>query len=80
MSERQVASSVALEALRGAHDECRVAEAERDAAVARAEAAEAALAVVRAETDSLRSQLNDALERAREAESVLMGITPGAFR
>jgi hypothetical protein len=36
--------------------------------------------VVRAETDSLRSQLNDALERAREAESVLMGITPGAFR
>jgi hypothetical protein len=41
MSERQIASSVALEALRGAHDECRVVEAERDAAVARAEAAEA---------------------------------------
>jgi predicted glycoside hydrolase/deacetylase ChbG (UPF0249 family) len=72
MSESQIARSVALEALRGAHDECRAAEAERDAAVARAEAAEAALAAAQVETDSLRSQLNDALERAREAESVLM--------
>jgi hypothetical protein len=36
--------------------------------------------VVRAETDSLRSQLNDALERAREAESALMCSAPGGFR